>query len=75
MSREPTPDQSYCDVGDHIHCSGYTEDDFDTETCFCSCHDEPAYPGDVSPDELPSPDGGDLPIPMGPWGFSTEGGA
>jgi len=47
MTREPTRDQSYCDVGDHIHCSGYTEDDFDTETCFCDCHDEQDYPGDV----------------------------
>lgn len=36
---EPTPDQSYCDVGRHQACSGYTEDEFDTETCMCPCHD------------------------------------
>ena len=37
---EPTPDQSYCDVEMHDSCSGYTEDEFDPESCFCECHDE-----------------------------------
>ena len=37
---EPTPDQSYCDVGLHQMCSGYTEDENDPETCFCECHDQ-----------------------------------
>ena len=36
----PTPDQSYCDVGLHQQCSGYTEDEADPETCTCNCHDE-----------------------------------
>lgn len=37
---EPTPDQSHCDVDDHQHCSGYTEDESDPETCMCECHDD-----------------------------------
>lgn len=35
----PTVDQSYCDVNEHEHCSGYTEDEGDPETCMCHCHD------------------------------------
>lgn len=38
-SVEPTPDQTYCDLGDHQHCGGYTEDESDPETCMCNCHD------------------------------------
>lgn len=41
MPDEPTPDQSYCDVGRHQQCSGYTEDEADPESCLCSCHDLP----------------------------------
>lgn len=37
---EPTLDQSYCDVGRHLQCSGYTEDEADPESCLCTCHDE-----------------------------------
>lgn len=59
---EPTRDESYCDVGRHQQCSGYTEDDIDTETCLCNCHD---------PDCLPSPDEGNLPVPRGPWNTSS----
>lgn len=36
---QPTRDESYCDVGDHQRCSGYTEDERDPETCMCACHD------------------------------------
>lgn len=36
---EPTLDQSYCEVGQHQFCSGYTIDELDPESCFCSCHD------------------------------------
>lgn len=36
---EPTRDQSYCDLGRHLACSGYTEDEGDPETCLCFCHD------------------------------------
>lgn len=36
---EISRDQSYCDIGMHQQCSGYTEDDMDAETCMCSCHD------------------------------------
>lgn len=40
MLREPTPDQSHCDIGQHAPiCTGYTEDENDTETCMCACHD------------------------------------
>ena len=38
VMREPTSDQSYCDVGRHQECSGYTEDEADPETCMCLCH-------------------------------------
>lgn len=39
MRGEPTPDQSYCDVGRHAPvCSGYTEDEADPESCMCTCH-------------------------------------
>lgn len=37
---EPSKDQSYCDVGQHQACSGYTEDEWDAETCMCNCHDQ-----------------------------------
>lgn len=41
MTPEPSKDQSYCDVGQHAPvCSGYTEDEADPESCFCTCHDE-----------------------------------
>lgn len=36
--REPTPDESLCDTGNHQQCSGYTEDESDPESCFCDCH-------------------------------------
>jgi hypothetical protein len=36
----PTKDQSYCDIGQHDRCSGYTEDEMDAESCMCNCHDE-----------------------------------
>lgn len=38
--RETTKDQSFCDVGQHWRCSGYTEDESDPESCVCDCHDE-----------------------------------
>lgn len=38
----PTLDQSYCDLSMHEHCSGYTEDESDPETCMCDCHNEAA---------------------------------
>ncbi|HMM95363.1 hypothetical protein [Phycicoccus sp.] len=38
MTNEPTLDQSRCDIGDHVRCTGYTEDERDPETCMCSCH-------------------------------------
>lgn len=41
LHRAPTPDQSFCDVGLHQQCSGYTEDEGDPEPCMCSCHDTP----------------------------------
>ena len=41
--REPTKDQSYCDVEQCDRCSGYTEDESDTETCYCNCHEEMLY--------------------------------
>jgi hypothetical protein len=41
---EATPDQSQCDVGLHLSCSGYTEDEFDPETCMCACHNPEEQP-------------------------------
>lgn len=38
--RETTSDQSYCEVGRHQACGGYTEDESDPESCMCDCHDE-----------------------------------
>lgn len=38
--RVPSSDQSYCEVGRHLACSGYTEDEQDPEGCLCDCHDE-----------------------------------
>ena len=35
----PTRDQTWCEVGEHDNCSGYTEDESDPESCYCSCHD------------------------------------
>ena len=39
-ARNPMLDESYCDVYRHQACSGYTEDEFDPETCMCDCHRE-----------------------------------
>ncbi|MER2142165.1 MAG: hypothetical protein ABS888_00110 [Eubacteriales bacterium] len=36
---EPTKDQSWCDLAMHEHCTGYTEDERDAESCTCNCHD------------------------------------
>ena len=46
---EPTPDQSYCDLGMHQQCSGYTEDESDPETCMCPCHDPNPDPRQSEP--------------------------
>ena len=35
-----TRDQSYCEVGCHQNCSGFTEDEGDPESCMCECHDQ-----------------------------------
>lgn len=43
MDATPTPDQTYCDVGRHQQCTGYTEDEADPESCMCPCHDEPEH--------------------------------
>lgn len=40
MTATPTRDQSYCDIGRHQQCSGYTEDEADPETCVCTCHED-----------------------------------
>lgn len=35
---EPTPDQSWCDLNEHMWCDGYTEDE--SESCMCECHED-----------------------------------
>jgi hypothetical protein len=36
-------DESWCDVGQHQACPGYTQDESDPETCLCECHSLPYY--------------------------------
>ena len=38
---KPARDQSYCETGWHDLCTGYTDDEFDPESCICDCHEHP----------------------------------
>ncbi|MGZ6576708.1 MAG: hypothetical protein ACXVHJ_37740 [Solirubrobacteraceae bacterium] len=40
LGRTPSPDQTECDFGRHLACTGYTQDESDPESCMCACHDE-----------------------------------